>query len=320
MPDRVCAVVVTHNRKDVLRRCLRALEAQTRPIDQVLVVDNASTDATRDVLAQDFVGVRVLALPNNVGGAGGFAAGMEWALAHDFEWVWVMDDDAFAAPDCLQKLWEQRRSGSVIVPIQQDSAGCPYGIFEWSGRARNVTSEVLAGTRAPVGDYLFAFVGPLFSRQVIEMVGLPCREFFIWFDDWEYALRIHRASARIMVVPEAVLLHDFGKPKQIRFLWQVRRRNEVEPWKCYYRTRNPLHVLLRSGRPRSELARFVAAELQHLIGDMLYEARRSEYLAMHLKAIVDGLSGRLGARVLPPRRVAVSPGSPVLEQVAAARR
>ena len=82
---RVCAVVVTRNRKDLLRQCLRSVLAQARPVDRILVVDNASTDGTGEMLDAEFVRFAELGilarlnLRENAGGAGGVGAGMRWA-------------------------------------------------------------------------------------------------------------------------------------------------------------------------------------------------------------------------------------------------
>ena len=95
----VWAVVVTYNRKELLRECLVALRAQTRPPDHVLVVDNASTDGTLELVSEEFGEVELLALPENVGGAGGFHAGLERAYASGAEWAWLMDDDTVPQPE-----------------------------------------------------------------------------------------------------------------------------------------------------------------------------------------------------------------------------
>jgi len=75
----VCAIVVTHNRKGLLRDCLAAIEAQTTAPERVLVVDNASTDGTPAVLRDEFPDVEVLSLEENEGSAGGFHEGMKRA-------------------------------------------------------------------------------------------------------------------------------------------------------------------------------------------------------------------------------------------------
>ena len=83
MNTRVCAVVVTYNRRVLLRECLLSLESQTRRPDAILVVDNCSTDATEAMLAEEFGHLSHLRLPVNGGGAGGFHEGMKWAYHRD---------------------------------------------------------------------------------------------------------------------------------------------------------------------------------------------------------------------------------------------
>ena len=77
----ICAIVVTHNRKEMLRECLAALADQTRQVDRILVVDNASSDGTRAMVEHDYRHVDLLHLPANEGGAGGFHEGMRRARA-----------------------------------------------------------------------------------------------------------------------------------------------------------------------------------------------------------------------------------------------
>ena len=99
----VVAVVVTYNRRELLEGCLTSLEAQTHRPDLVVVVDNASTDDTADHLArrQWTVAHQILTMPRNYGGSMGFAVGLRAAATRGAESVWLMDDDAVAAPDAL---------------------------------------------------------------------------------------------------------------------------------------------------------------------------------------------------------------------------
>src|SRR5581483_11127319 len=89
----VVAVLVTYNRRDLLTEALGALGRQTRPLDAVLVVDNASNDGTPDLVRDRFPAVELVSLRRNTGGAGGFAAGVACALDRGADLVWLMDDD-----------------------------------------------------------------------------------------------------------------------------------------------------------------------------------------------------------------------------------
>ncbi len=296
---RVCAIVVAYNRQALLCECLAALRGQSRPPDAILVVDNASTDGTRGLLRDKFPEVTVLALPRNVGGAGGFHAGMKWAYAQGFDWQWLMDDDARPAPDCLARLLAHARPNSVLVPVQRDRSGRTYGINIWRKRHVEVTAEVVAGGQSVRGPFLFAFVGPLIAREIVDAAGLPNKDFFIWFDDYEYGLRTQRrTSAEIVVVPDAVVYHDYGEQtRQVRFLGRRSNRSEQPPWKTYYGTRNTLYTLTRMRRSPQELALFLLVQLRVLIMDIAYGPARGERARMRLLGLRDGALGRLGRRI-----------------------
>src|SRR5437867_8578812 len=110
----VCAVVVTHDRRDLLRECLAGLEAQTRPPDTILVVDNASTDGTAAMLHGEFPDVAVRRLDENEGGAGGFHEGLHEAFERGHEWLWLMDDDTVPSPTALERLLDARDRASAL--------------------------------------------------------------------------------------------------------------------------------------------------------------------------------------------------------------
>jgi rhamnopyranosyl-N-acetylglucosaminyl-diphospho-decaprenol beta-1,3/1,4-galactofuranosyltransferase len=302
-PARVCAVVVTFNRHAMLRECLTALEGQSRTVDQILVVDNASTDETVQMVRAEFPRVELLALATNQGGAGGFHEGMKWARDRTFDWMWLMDDDGVPLPDCLETLLNSNEPSDVarvLVPLQKNKLGFKYGVCQWDGNAREVTDAVVAGDLPLEGAYLFAFVGPLIPRTLVEKVGLPRANFFIYFDDWEYALRLHKVKAPVRIVPDALFLHDIGgQARHSKLLWYRSIRVTPAPWKLYYGARNAVWTLAHGRRPRRELHRYLSYHVRWMLGDIVYEADRWQRVSMRLKGILDGLRNRMGKRVAP---------------------
>src|ERR1035441_9411687 len=107
MPESIAAVVVTYNRKALLGECLDALLKQTHPLDAIYVIDNASTDGTKEFLNERGYlresKIRYVPLPDNTGGAGGFYEGLRHAFEAGFDWFWLMDDDVEPYLDGLEQ-------------------------------------------------------------------------------------------------------------------------------------------------------------------------------------------------------------------------
>ncbi len=100
---KIAAVVVTYNRINWLKKNIDALLSQTRIPDEIIVVDNASTDGTYDFL-KNLSKVKFKRLEENIGGAGGFAYGLKCAIDDEADWVWMMDDDALPYKNALEAL------------------------------------------------------------------------------------------------------------------------------------------------------------------------------------------------------------------------
>ncbi len=217
---RIIAVVVTFNRLPLLQRLLERLDG-VDALDEVLVIDNASTDGTGEWLTgladrnvgDDHPSVPVVArtLTSNTGGAGGFAAGVAWAVERGADLVWLMDDDGVPEPDCLDRLLAVEGFdfwGPVVV--DEDRPDRLVFPIRLPGRTRVVhgMADVAAAARDGVlEDIVIPFNGVLVTRALVERIGVPRAEFFVWGDDHEYRLRAERAGARIATVVDARFQH-----------------------------------------------------------------------------------------------------------------
>jgi rhamnopyranosyl-N-acetylglucosaminyl-diphospho-decaprenol beta-1,3/1,4-galactofuranosyltransferase len=202
----VAAVVVTYNRKDYLAGLLPTLLAQSRPLDAIYVVDNASTDGTADFLAEQYGDepvIRNLRLETNSGGSGGFYAGVRQAYLDGHHWFWLMDDDVTALPDGLEGLLAFGSQAGCIHGRRIDFHGGP---FFWQPRMNEFLGIPLPYLRDPfaAGEKVFetnsgVFEGMLVSRDVVSRIGPPDPRFFITWDDAVYALVASRQTRVVYV-------------------------------------------------------------------------------------------------------------------------
>jgi GT2 family glycosyltransferase len=208
----VVAVVVTWNRVKLLTECLTMLRAQTRPPDVVVVVDNASTDGTGDMIRAQFPEVDVLRLVRNAGGAGGFSAGLAEAVdSHGADLVWAMDDDTIPTQSALAQLLASFTAygpGLGLVAsrvVWTDGRDQPRNIPRDPGRSSKADRRAaqVAGGR-PIRTA--SFVSLLIEAGAIRKYGLPTADFFIWNDDFEFTARILR-HAKGIYAPKAVVVH-----------------------------------------------------------------------------------------------------------------
>lgn len=230
--DKVIAVVVTYNRRQLLSQCIEALRRQTRKVDAIFVVNNDSTDDTEDWLKKqkdiDFV------TQANLGGAGGFARAIQTGYVRGYHWIWCMDDDGQPKEDALEHLLAAENNELRLLNcavIDKDDRQS----FVWKTKGYKKISEVDAKEIKGVGH---PFNGTLINHRIIARVGVPKQHLFLWGDETEYYYRITRKN-RIPVTTVTASIHYHPASA-----FSLTRNWEFEGgWKMYYYIRNRYHVL-----------------------------------------------------------------------------
>jgi len=249
--ETVAVVVVTYNRAALLLRMLGALAASERRPDAVIVVDNASTDHTATVLDGVLdLPLQVIRPEENLGGSGGFHLGVEAAYEQGFDRIWLMDDDVLPAPDCLGVLMSVDED--CLMAVREDTSGRLVEKAAVTFDLRNplrikpktAMVETTYGERSAMPEKVelenVAFEGFMVRRRVVEQIGLPDADFFIFYDDVDYALRARRAGFRIWGVRDAVLVRQLAFDQQ----------HDLSGWKGYFMYRNLFTVHRRYGENR----------------------------------------------------------------------
>lgn len=214
------AVIVTYNRLELLKEGIQALLAQSSSCD-ILIVDNASTDETSlwaATFAKTHDSVFYENTGANLGGAGGFNYGMRRGVEMGYRFVWIMDDDAIAQPDALEKLLAENDR----LQDQNKPYGFLASVVYWTdgslcemNRQRththylqldDVQKALMNHSLIPIETA--TFVSLLIPADTILKVGLPIKEFFIWSDDVEYTVRITiQNKMPAYIVPDSVIIH-----------------------------------------------------------------------------------------------------------------
>ncbi|MCY2686969.1 glycosyltransferase family 2 protein [Salinimicrobium sp. TH3] len=264
MKGKVGVVILTHNRLSLLKVTLCKVLAQTYKPAEILVVDNNSDDGTKNFLA-DLNDVTKLLLNDNSGPAGGFYEGIKYFAENtDVDYVWLMDDDFFPFPSCLQILLDNTHNEKVVYPYV---------------REKNLATRLKPG-----------WWGVLVPLHVVKKVGYPKRELFFWAEDSEYLqTRMHKFNFSSEWIPSAKGVH-----------FTARTTNHRKPWKYYYEVRNMLYMRLYEKEPTIRRYKKMLRSWFYLLGAILFkDDDKLKKLKFFILGTYHGVSRKLGKRIEP---------------------
>ena len=304
----VVAVVVAYNRQELLRRCLDGLAEQTVAPIGTVVVDNASTDDSREVASAHPLGAHVVALPTNTGGAGGFAAGIARALTRfpQAEWIWIMDDDTVPTATALEALLRTAEAYPGAPALLASRAVWTDGTEHPMNRPRTRPAlppalhrhAALAGARQ---IRTASFVSILLDARAVREVGLPRASYFLWNDDFEYTSRILRGRIGLYV-PASVVRH----------LTRALGSSDADPGERFrFEVRNKIWTFRDSeGLGALERAAYEAATARRWLRATVSSADRGTLWRAGRRGLLEGLAR-------PAGNAEVFLGTPVQADVAA---
>ena len=290
MNKTVCAVVVTYNRKELLLKCLESIKKQSKPLDAIYLIDNASTDGTPHILKENnyikeippetlqnpwenmFIiknstnkndlKLHYVRIHENTGGAGGFHEGIKRAYKKGYDWLWLMDDDTLASNNSLNNLLNK-------VDILDEKAGFFCSKVLWKDKnihLMNIPQIQPFITNIPFNRYedkdillvkAASFVSVLLQKEIISEFGFPLKKFFIWGDDVEYTSRITNNNYIGIYVKDSIVYHN-TKENYSTDIFSDRIENL---WKYSFGIRNNLYII----KQRSIIIFFVYI-LYHILG------------------------------------------------------
>ena len=305
MPD-ICAVVVTFNRKELLLECLDALLKQTYPLNRIYLIDNDSSDGTYELLHVrgylDNPRIAYEKLQMNLGGAGGFAHGLQKAYKNNHDFYYLLDDDAEPAPDAIERLVpylnkEHSAFASAVYGNFELHETSHRGNFDWCNIYPTPQKAL------PLKEYekesveidMASFVGILIAKDSIANIGFPRAEFFIHFDDTEYCMRLSKLS-KILMIPQSVIYHKEKRQEekiQKSFLWFKKNRIRYDKlWIKYFGKRNSIYLATHYSTCKAKFYTKLLLEYLQLIKDiLLYDDNKLKRIYFSTASYIDGLSG-----------------------------
>lgn len=218
----------------MLKNVIQHLKSQTVKLDEIVVVDNSSTDGTEEWLKSQ-QGLSVIRQENS-GSSGGQYTGSKYAYEKGYDAIWLMDDDVVAHEKCLGVMLQQLDKYDIVAPLRHDEKGNAIG--------QDIVKLNLTNPFKSLWLYIVeymdelpkllpidsvAFEGPIFKREVFEKIGFPDKDFFIFGDDTEFSIRAMNAGFTKVLASEA---------RMDRLLELQDNIKEKFTWKHYYIIRN----------------------------------------------------------------------------------
>lgn len=280
----VAAIVVTYNRKEMLKACISKLSQQEDASCDVLVIDNASTDGTYDYIKKqiDKRNVFYFNTGSNLGGAGGFCYGMKKAVEIGYTYLWIMDDDAMPTRSALAAfLRAHEKLGGTYGYLTGKSLWKDGSICTMNIQKKTKWKRVDRFDHMQTVQYA-SFVSLFVKAEIVKQVGLPYKEFFIWADDWEYTRRISKRF-RSYFIPDSIVNHQcetnvgadiMNAPDNRLNRFQYMYRNDV--------------VMYRQDGPEGYLYLFIRNTV-HMIRILMRAEKKARKIKLIWKATAEGV-------------------------------
>ncbi len=218
MNEPVCVIITVWNQVEHTLACLETVEAQDYKDLSILLVNNASTDGTVELVSQAYPQVEILSLPENLGPTGGYNAGFRHALKKGFSLMFLLNNDTLLASNCISELVKEIQTANDIGLVMPKIyyADDPKRIWNVGGWENKLNYEVERPGNDQIDEGQWnkpldiddaPFTAVLLTRDVLENVGLPDENFFLYYEDRDFSRRMQEAGYRLRLAPAAHMWH-----------------------------------------------------------------------------------------------------------------
>ncbi len=240
-----CAeIVVTYNRKKLLEENINALLEQSYKNHDIFIIDNASTDGTKEMINKyKDKRIKYFNTGKNIGGAGGFSFGIREALLKEYDYIWLMDDDSIPNEKALESLINKAAllndDFSYLASLVYWTDG---NLLQMNVPEINIKNKmdlqldsISKNKIIPIGTS--SFVGCFVNAKYSRVIGLPIREFFIYGDDVEYTGRLLKENKAFLDL-DSIIIHKAPTNKGA----DISTDTEDRLQRYYYQSRNGMYI------------------------------------------------------------------------------
>ncbi|MBD2774702.1 glycosyltransferase family 2 protein [Iningainema tapete] len=297
---KVVAYITAYKDFAALDKCIQAIYKQSYPVSAVFVVDNSPISylsANNNLLIVNHY-------PENVGVGQGLAIALKWAFAQEYNFLWAFDQDSIPTQNCLKILietYERLRQDNykigIVAPTAIDSRTCQivecaiYKKDQFIGCKHNSQLQYYE-CDAPITS------GSLISLAAAQKVSPPRGDLFIDGVDLDYGLRLKQNGFHNLIVPQAILEHQFGSPIQVKLLNKEYFLQKYSALRHYYICRNHTYLDTRYAQGWYRLTSFLRRlkyMMRTIILTLIYDPEDKVIKTWAcLLGTYHGLKGKLG--------------------------
>ncbi|MBN3039153.1 MAG: glycosyltransferase family 2 protein [Candidatus Omnitrophica bacterium] len=231
---KVCVIIINYNGIEYVLDAIDSVQKLLYGNYEIIVVDNCSTDGSQEAIKKGFPDVRLIVNRENLGSSGGYNRGMRESLTNnDVQYVFLINCDAKADPDCLKKLVVVAESDHQIGIVQPkvlrmdnphiiDSTGHIFRFGRIIDRGHDQIDKGQFDNKLEIIGACSAAC--LYSRKMIEDIGMYDEEYGSNYEDAELSWRAHNRGWRAKFAPEAIVYHKRGGFK----------KKSEERWRKHY--------------------------------------------------------------------------------------
>lgn len=281
---KVGVVIVTFNYVQGLKKILNSLYIQERLPDEVWVIDNASSDGTEKVPGE-FSQINYVRFNENAGSAGGYYEGIKRAAKNN-DYIWLLDDDVVLEKGSLLNVL----SGMERLNDKSVKVGAVRSVGENSLLLDSVQEKIKP---SDVKMKLFSWRGTLIKSSIVEKLGLPEKQLFMYGGDLEYSLRLEKNGYKFFWITNSFVT-EVRKDKAVeRFLGKDVIYYHDE-FRLYYALRNHIYIYSKYRMPISLVKTILYGLKVILIIFLNREKRTYSKMKSIIIGIIDGFIRKLG--------------------------